>query len=92
MSNESEGNSYESLARKLIDAVSGIETEETVAGVVQVFEGIIQGMNNNWERHIAEETNEILALDNVRCPRCDRNIKIERTRSTIYTYLTDFLH
>lgn len=77
----------EELALKLISQVEGFPTEENIKSVLECFEGIIIGMNNNWEQFLAEETNEAIMRDCLVCPRCRSKIRVERTRSTVYTDL-----
>jgi hypothetical protein len=73
---------FTDIAKELIRALDGIETEKTVRGVVQVFEGIAQGVHNQWEEHLAAETTETLMYDEVVCT-CGNIIDISRKNSTI---------
>lgn len=77
------------LAKELIHNVSGDSDAKNIEGVVEVFKGIIQGINNNWEQHLADETNEALMHDDVKCLKCNTKTRIERTRHTIYASSLD---
>lgn len=76
--------SIEDVAKGLILAVGGEVTKEHIEGVVTVFNSIQEGINLNWEVFLAEETNEILALDNTECPDCGRLIQVMRTRTIVH--------
>jgi len=71
------------LAQKLIESVDGLVTEENIAGVKDVFDGIMQGVNNQWEDHLAKETEDMLMYDSVLCD-CGSLIEIKRGRTVVY--------
>ncbi len=68
---------FREIAISLIQAIEGLETEKNIEGVLEVFDGIKNGVNNLWEDHLANETTEALMYDNVLCP-CGRLIEITR--------------
>ncbi len=70
------------VAQGLIEAVGGLVSEKSIDGVVSVFKGIEQGLTNNWEEHIAQKTNNILARDNIIC-ECGAKILVTRTRQVV---------
>lgn len=73
----------EGIAIGLIEALGAENTREHVAGVVQVLEGVIQGVHCQWEQHINKETNSALAVDVIGCPTCGEKLKITRTRNIV---------
>jgi len=70
----------EELARKLVEEVEGMDTAKNVEGVVEVFKGLILGVNGQWEQFLAKETNEVLMRDKIKCNKCNNKMVIERTR------------
>lgn len=74
---------FEDAARKLLLAVNGDVTSANIAGVVSVFETIVDVNNLNWEQWVTEETNESLAQDNIKCD-CGAKIKVIRSRNEVY--------
>ncbi len=70
------------VAKGLIEAVGGIVSDKAIDGVISVFRGIEQGLNNNWEEYIAQKTNDTLAQDNVSC-ECGTKIRVIRARETV---------
>ncbi len=73
----------EQLAEELIKAVGGIPVDTAIENTVDVFKGIMTGMNNNWEQHLAAETNALLMQDDVCCSRCGQIVRIERRRDLV---------
>lgn len=71
------------VARDLLMLVGAEQTEANVDGVMTVFQGIVQGVNNNWEEHIAEETDECLAISKVVCKGCKAPITVRRERNMV---------
>jgi len=74
----------EEVAQDLIHAVHGDMTEQNIAGVIKVFKSIQEMVDFKWEKHLAEETTENLAIDRIKCSNCKNPIQIVRTRKTIY--------
>jgi hypothetical protein len=72
----------EDVAISLIEAVDGAVTEKNIEGVIEVFNGIIRGVNNQWEGHLARETEEVLMYDNIIC-KCGSLIEIIRKRTKV---------
>lgn len=64
------------IATQLIQAVGGIECEKNIEGVVKVFEGIMNGVHNQWADHLATEATDYLLFNDVLC-ECGRLIDIK---------------
>lgn len=70
---------FEEIAKSLIDEVCGIQSDEHVKGVTKVFKSIMDGVNFQWEQHLAAETTEVLMYDEVICT-CGNIIDVVRER------------
>ena len=70
------------VAESLIKAVDGIVTEKNIEGVLEVFEGIRKGVNNQWEEHLAAESTEAIMYDEILCA-CGSLIDVKRTRLSV---------
>lgn len=73
----------EKLSQGLIEKVDGLVTEKNINGVVEVLRGVAQGIHDNWEQHLANETNDVLMQDNTCCPICTSLIQVVRRRTII---------
>jgi len=71
------------VAEELIGCVDGIVSEENIKGVVTVFQSILKGSDDIWEKHIHEHTESILAEYNVKCEGCDTPASIFRYKKGI---------
>jgi hypothetical protein len=67
------------VAKGLIEAVDGEVNDEMIDGVVTVFNGIKRGVNETWEQHLADDTNDILMYDKICCPDCGKQVVVART-------------
>ena len=70
------------IAKSLIQAVKGVDSEENIIGVLQVFDGIEDGMNLRWEAHLLKNLEETILYAKLQC-KCGREIKFSRTGNTI---------
>ncbi len=74
---------FQELAAKLIVEVGGDSSDKNISGVVEVLKGVMIGVNNQWEQHLAKETNDTLMYDRIVCPTCDGDVEITRTRGYV---------
>lgn len=74
----------DATARALISALGADKTEENIEGTIEAINAIIGSINADWEMHIANDTNEILAEDNICCEECSTPISVKRYRKVLY--------
>lgn len=74
---------FTELATRLINEVEGVATPKNVEGVVDVLKGVMIGVHNQWEQHLAQETNDLLMSDKIECDICSNTIQILRTRTLV---------
>lgn len=67
------------IAKELIKQVGGDPTPEMIDGVLTVFNGVKRGVNETWEQHLADDTNDILMYDKISCPDCGKQVVVART-------------
>lgn len=72
-------------AKTLIEAVGGLVSEEHILGVLEVFEGVRQGVHNEWEIFLTEQTNNTIMMDKITCESCGTKVVIKRTPGYIST-------
>jgi len=68
--------SLESLAESIIEAVGGIVTDKNIEGVIKVMNGVEQGVNLRWEKHLVQKTNGMLSFNRVVCPVCTHPVEV----------------
>lgn len=74
----------EDMALGLIKALKADETEANFEGVVGVLKTMIAATNADWEEYITQDTNELLAEDNICCEGCGAPISVKRYRKVLY--------
>lgn len=72
-------------AKTLIEAVGGVVCEEHILGVLEVFDGVRQGVHNEWEIFLTEQTNNTIMMDKITCEGCGTKVVVKRTPGYIAT-------
>lgn len=74
----------EDMAKGLIKALRADDTEENLEGTIGILKAMIGAVNADWEEYITQDTNELLAEDNICCEGCGAPITIKRCRKVLY--------
>jgi hypothetical protein len=75
---------FEEIARSLIQAVGGIESEKNIQGVMEVFNGIKRGVHNQWEEHLCAEATDFLMYNEILCS-CGKLIEVTSSVNGVAT-------
>ena len=67
---------FRQIAISLIQAVGGIECDKNIDGVVQVFNGIMNGVHNQWTEHLSAEASDYLMYNELLC-KCGRLFEVK---------------
>lgn len=75
---------FRNIAISLIQAVGGIECDKNIDGVITVFNGIMNGVHNQWAQHLSAEASDYLMYNEILC-ECGRLFDIKLNVDVVST-------
>jgi hypothetical protein len=75
---------YENAAKTILSSLHIEYRQDYIDGIVKMLRTQESIINAQWEAFLDVTTNDILALDNICCSKCNAPIQITRTRDIIY--------